>query len=137
MHIYAPRRIVGRFRSFMGSVGIFRSFMGSVGIFYSVLAVVRGDKSNFIIEKAASAVANAALIFVCCPFRPKVSNYSMISVTTPDPTVLPPSRIANLSPVSIAIGVIRLISMTMLSPGIHISTPSGSFRSPVTSVVRK
>ena len=33
----------------------------------------------------------------------------MISVTTPDPTVLPPSRIANLSPSSIAIGVIRLI----------------------------
>ena len=30
----------------------------------------------------------------------------MISVTTPDPTVLPPSRIANRSPSSIAIGVI-------------------------------
>ena len=33
----------------------------------------------------------------------------MISVTTPEPTVLPPSLIANLSPSSIAIGVIRLI----------------------------
>ena len=63
--------------------------------------------------------------------------YSMISVTTPDPTVLPPSLIANLSPSSIAIGVISSISIVMLSPGIHISTPSGNLRSPVTSVVLK
>ena len=63
--------------------------------------------------------------------------YSKISVTTPEPTVLPPSLIANLSPSSIAIGVIRSISIVMLSPGMHISTPSGSFRSPVTSVVLK
>ena len=53
------------------------------------------------------------------------SYYSMISVTTPDPTVLPPSRIANLSPSSIAIGVISSISITTLSPGMHISVPSG------------
>ena len=52
--------------------------------------------------------------------------YSMIPATTPDPTVRPPSRIANLSPSSIAIGVIRLIVIVMLSPGMHISTPSGS-----------
>ena len=52
--------------------------------------------------------------------------YSIISVTTPDPTVLPPSRIANLSPSSIAISVIREIVMVMLSPAIHISTPSGN-----------
>ena len=64
-------------------------------------------------------------------------SYSMISVTTPEPTVLPPSLMANLSPSSIAIGVIRSISIVMLSPGMHISTPSGSFRSPVTSVVLK
>ena len=64
-------------------------------------------------------------------------NYSMISVTTPEPTVLPPSLMANLSPSSIAIGVIRSISITTLSPGMHISVPSGSFRSPVTSVVLK
>ena len=63
--------------------------------------------------------------------------YSIISVTTPEPTVLPPSLIANLSPSSIAIGVIRSISITTLSPGMHISVPSGSFRSPVTSVVLK
>ena len=65
------------------------------------------------------------------------NHYSMISVTTPEPTVRPPSLIANLSPSSIAIGVISLIVMTTLSPGMHISVPSGRLRSPVTSVVLK
>ena len=32
-----------------------------------------------------------------------------MSATTPEPTVLPPSRIANLNPFSIAIGVINSI----------------------------
>jgi hypothetical protein len=64
-------------------------------------------------------------------------NYSMISVTVPAPTVLPPSRIAKRSPFSIAIGAISSISICMLSPGITISTPSGNFATPVTSVVRK
>ena len=63
--------------------------------------------------------------------------YSMISVTTPEPTVLPPSLMANLSPSSMAIGVISSIVIVMLSPGMHISVPSGSCRSPVTSVVLK
>mgnify|MGYP003572122986 FL=1 len=63
--------------------------------------------------------------------------YSMISVTTPEPTVRPPSRIANRSCGSIAIGVINSTSIWTLSPGITISTPSGRFAAPVTSVVRK
>ena len=62
---------------------------------------------------------------------------SMMFATTPDPTVLPPSLIANRSPFSIAIGVISSISILMLSPGITISTPSGSLMTPVTSVVLK
>lgn len=78
-------------------------------------------------------ITSVALYFKNYRFR----SYSMISVTTPEPTVLPPSLIANLSPSSIAIGVIRSISIVTLSPGIHISVPSGSFRSPVTSVVLK
>ena len=45
--------------------------------------------------------------------------------------------IAKRSPSSIAIGVISSISIWMLSPGITISVPSGSFTEPVTSVVRK
>src|SRR5262249_39294044 len=69
-------------------------------------------------------------------FSPK-PNYSMTSVTAPAPTVWPPSRIAKRNPFSSATGVIKLTSQLTLSPGITISTPVGSFTSPVTSVVRK
>src|SRR5262249_38704153 len=61
----------------------------------------------------------------------------MTSVTTPAPTVRPPSRIAKRSPWSMAIGWISSISMFVLSPGMTISWPSGSLIEPVTSVVRK
>src|SRR5262249_51275196 len=63
--------------------------------------------------------------------------YFRILVTTPAPTVRPPSRMAKRSPSSIAIGVMSSIFIWMLSPGITISTPSGSSTDPVTSVVRK
>src|SRR5574344_778258 len=65
------------------------------------------------------------------------NNYSIISETTPDPTVLPPSRIANLNPFSIAIGVINSISIVMLSRGITISVPVGNSIITVTYVVLK
>ena len=61
----------------------------------------------------------------------------MILVTTPAPTVRPPSRMAKRSPSSIAIGVINAISIDTLSPGITIYVPAGSVTTPVTSVVRK
>ena len=79
--------------------------------------------------------AHAPLSLVIWWYSLVIYDYSMISVTTPDPTVLPPSLIAKRSPSSIATGVISSISITTLSPGMHISVPSGSFRSPVTSVV--
>lgn len=63
--------------------------------------------------------------------------YLVILVTTPAPTVRPPSRIANLSPSSIAIGLINSTDNSTLSPGITISTPDGKLTTPVTSVVRK
>ena len=63
--------------------------------------------------------------------------YSTISETTPEPTVLPPSRIANLSPFSIAIGVISSTVISILSPGITISVPAANSITPVTSVVLK
>ena len=76
--------------------------------------------------------------------RPPLANfinnsyyYAIISVTWPAPTVLPPSRIAKRSPLSIATGTINLTLIVTLSPGITISTPSGNIISPVTSVVRK
>ena len=63
--------------------------------------------------------------------------YSMIVATRPEPTVRPPSRIANVRPCSIAIGWISSIVISTLSPGIHISVPSGSVITPVISVVLK
>ena len=62
--------------------------------------------------------------------------YLLIWVTEPAPTVRPPSRMAKRIPFSTAIGVISSISISMLSPGITISVPSGSLMEPVTSVVR-
>src|SRR6266536_3085247 len=63
--------------------------------------------------------------------------YLTISVTTPAPTVRPPSRTAKRRPWSMAIGWISSTSMFVLSPGMTISWPSGSLIAPVTSVVRK
>src|SRR5690606_4801893 len=63
--------------------------------------------------------------------------YFVTAVTTPAPTVRPPSRIANRNPSSIAIGLINSTDNSTLSPGITISTPSGNVTIPVTSVVRK
>ncbi len=65
------------------------------------------------------------------------SFYSSTLVTTPAPTVLPPSRTAKRSPSSIAIGLIISTSTVTLSPGIHISAPPSNFNPPVISVVRK
>lgn len=64
-------------------------------------------------------------------------DYSITLVTTPDPTVLPPSRMANRSPFSRTMGEMSFRVISMLSPGITISTPSGNLISPVTSVVRR
>ena len=63
--------------------------------------------------------------------------YSMIVATRPDPTVRPPSRIANVRPCSIATGWMSSIVISTLSPGMHISVPAGSSQTPVTSVVLK
>ena len=63
--------------------------------------------------------------------------YFIIFVTTPAPTVLPPSLIAKLSFSLMAIGVISLTVNLASSPGIIISVPEGSVTSPVTSVVLK
>ena len=65
------------------------------------------------------------------------SDHLMIFVTRPAPTVRPPSRIAKRRPSSMATGWISLTEMSVLSPGITISVPSGSVTTPVTSVVRK
>ncbi len=63
--------------------------------------------------------------------------YSIIVATRPDPTVRPPSRIANVRPWLIAIGWMSSIVISTLSPGMHISVPAGRLHTPVTSVVLK
>src|SRR5437879_11930783 len=62
-------------------------------------------------------------------------SYFQIFVTTPAPTVRPPSRIANRNCSSIAIGVISSIVIFVLSTGITISTRAGRSIVTVTSVV--
>jgi len=64
-------------------------------------------------------------------------DYFIIFVTTPAPTVLPPSLIAKFNFSFIAIGVINLTVNFESSPGIIISVPDGRVTSPVTSVVLK
>ena len=66
---------------------------------------------------------------------PLVILYSRILVMTPDPTVRPPSRMANREPASNATGTINVTFRFTLSPGITISTPSASSTAPVTSNV--
>ena len=75
----------------------------------------------------------------CTPDTQFISsyNYSMIVATRPEPTVRPPSRIAKRRPCSIATGWISSTVISTLSPGMHISVPSGSSQTPVTSVVLK
>src|SRR5438128_4380077 len=65
------------------------------------------------------------------------TRYFSILTTRPEPTVRPPSRIANRNPSSIAIGLPSSTLISVLSPGITISVPSGNATVPVTSVVRK
>ena len=68
-------------------------------------------------------------------YAPK--RYLIILVTTPAPTVFPPSLIAKFKFSFIAIGVINLTVNFPSSPGITISVPDGNVTSPVTSVVLK
>ena len=65
------------------------------------------------------------------------SDHLMILVTRPEPTVRPPSRMAKPRPSSMAIGWMSSTVISVLSPGMTISVPSGSVMTPVTSVVRK
>jgi len=69
--------------------------------------------------------------------RSVLKDYLRTFVTVPAPTVRPPSRMAKPRPSSMAIGWISSTVMSVVSPGMTISVPSGSVMTPVTSVVRK
>lgn len=89
-------------------------------------------------DPSLNPTAEAACKPTDCGDRGRRSGpYLMILATTPAPTVRPPSRIAKRRPSSIATGLISDTAIFTLSPGITISTPSGSSHAPVMSVVRK
>ena len=67
----------------------------------------------------------------------ELRSYLIIFVTTPAPTVFPPSLMAKFKFWLIAIGVINFTLNFPSSPGITISVPEGRVTSPVTSVVLK
>ena len=94
---------------------------------YYTICLSRLQEQMFIFTQKKHSMMSV-LIFI---------NYLMISEIFPEPTVLPPSRIENLVPFSIAIGAINSTVISTLSPGITISTPSGNSITPVTSVVLK
>ena len=52
--------------------------------------------------------------------------YLRIFVTRPEATVRPPSRMAKRSPSTMAIGLPSSTTMSVLSPGMTISVPSGA-----------
>ena len=66
-----------------------------------------------------------------------IRSYLSTFVTTPEPTVRPPSRMANRTLASMAIGEINSTLSFTLSPGMHISASPSRLAVPVTSVVRK
>jgi len=98
-------------------------FFACVVSLLAVVALQRYDRANAFLFRGHS----------CLPDFP---NYSMILVTTPAPTVRPPSRMANFEPCSNATGTINSTVRFTSSPGITISTPSGNSMLPVTSIVR-
>src|SRR3984957_4300002 len=63
--------------------------------------------------------------------------YLRIFVTRPEATVRPPSRMAKRRPSVMAMGLPSSTVMSVWSPGMTISVPSGREMVPVTSVVRK
>ncbi len=94
-------------------------------------------RSGWVIRGGGSYEQSPAYAGLCSWFKsePIGLDYATILVTTPAPTVLPPSRIAKRLLSSRAIGPTSLTLKVTVSPGITISTPSASVTSPVTSVV--
>ncbi|QES34690.1 hypothetical protein DEJ48_15895 [Streptomyces venezuelae] len=99
-------------------------------------------KSPYDRSRTGSSVTATAMRSVqsdrVAPIRKQVGRtYLLILVTWPAPTVRPPSRMANFRPSSIATGWMSSTVISVLSPGMTISVPSGRVTTPVTSVVRK
>src|SRR4051795_10709624 len=85
----------------------------------------------------AAAASQGSAATGCCSGRRRPAYYWAILTTRPAPTVRPPSRMAKRRPSSMAMGWISSTFISVLSPGMTISVPSGRVTTPVTSVVRK
>ena len=107
----------------------FGEYLAHLHLFYNYTINIILSIINIIYKKETTCCRKSFLII----YYVKTNYYSIILSTTPAPTVLPPSRIANLIPSSIATGAISSTFITTLSPGITIS-PS-NWIEPVTSVV--
>ncbi len=88
-------------------------------------------------RKGAHSPKGMSAFFSAVNQLARQESHLMILATLPAPTVRPPSRIAKRRPSSMATGWISLTDISVLSPGMTISVPSGSVTTPVTSVVRK
>ena len=93
------------------------------------LTVLEND-SDVIIVDCGAGISSQVLSFAHAAD-------STLVITTPEPTVRPPSRMANRTFSSMAIGETNSTLSLTLSPGIHISTSPSRLAEPVTSVVRK
>lgn len=89
----------------------------------------KGARTTEVVRAPSGARAGAT--------RSNQQDYLLILVTWPAPTVRPPSRMANFRPSSMATGWMSSTFISVLSPGMTISVPSGRVTTPVTSVVRK
>lgn len=123
-------------------------FLFLFGVFYMLvtpLAILLDMKLALFFEVTIShVIATMTLVtdkrYVISHFSHEIlrsANYARIFVTTPEPTVRPPSRIAKRRPSSIAMGANNSTVSSTLSPGITISRSPMSVAAPVTSVVRK
>ena len=89
-------------------------------------------------KKTSPVRADALTGEVCATRRRGASvGHLMTLVTRPEPTVRPPSRMAKPRPSSMAMGWMSWTVISVVSPGMTISVPSGRVMTPVTSVVRK
>jgi len=83
--------------------------------------LTRCQRTNYTIHKTLNTTQSALCSATCCMRR--VSHHFNILVTTPAPTVFPPSLIAKRCFSSKATGTINFTINLIVSPGITISVP--------------
>ena len=124
---------------------LFLFLFGVFNMLMTPLAVFLNMKFTFFLKvTSCHIIATMALVtdkrYVISHFSHenlRSANYARIFVTTPEPTVRPPSRIAKRKPSCMAMGANNSMVNSTLSPGMTISRPPIRVAAPVTSVVRK